>query len=274
MRISNRPCSILLTSLATVAAAGCAASMPRIEQYGGMREVLREGQAQRRIALLDAVARPHAYGVGALENLGGEITIVDGEVWIGRVEAGELRVSGPLPSSGDGAALLILANVNHWSESTMQAAAADAELESALKQIAHERGVDTNRPFPFEIEGQLTALSMHAVNGACPMFDDPRPDGDGAPWRFTLDAPVHGRIVGFFARDSAGEITHHGTMIHAHALLDQDGARLTGHVESVAFAPGAVVRVPAVRFSSGCRRLACCLRPPSGREDGVGHPYQ
>jgi hypothetical protein len=243
----NWPCRILLASLAQVAAAGCIHPAGRIERYGGMREVLREGKAQRRIALLDAVARPHAYGVGALEDLGGEITIADGEVWIGRVQAGELRVSGPHPASGDGAALLILANVDHWTQSTVPVAAADEELESALERVARRHGVDTNRPFPFEIEGRLTALSMHAVNGACPMSDNPRPDGHGAPWRFTLDAPVHGRIVGFFARDSAGEITHHGTLIHAHALLDVDGTRLTGHVERLAIAPGAVVRVPAVR---------------------------
>ena len=92
---------IALALLGAVAATGCTNSTPRIEQYGGMREVLRDGKAQRRIALLDAVARPHEYGVGALENLAGEITIADGEVWIGRVQAGELCVSGPRPSSGD-----------------------------------------------------------------------------------------------------------------------------------------------------------------------------
>lgn len=238
---------IALALVGAVAATACTKSTARIEQYGGMREVLREGKAQRRIALLDAVARPHAYGVGALENLGGEITIADGEVWIGRVQAGELCVSGPRPSSGDGAALLILANVDHWTQSTVPVAAADEELESALERVARRHGVDTDRPFPFEIEGQLTALSMHAINGACPMSDNPRRDGDGAPWRFTLDAPVYGRIVGFFARGSAGEITHHGTLIHAHALLDVDGTRLTGHVERLAIAPGAVVRVPSAR---------------------------
>jgi hypothetical protein len=79
------------------------------------------------------------------------------------------------------------------------------------------------------------------------MSNNPDTDGDRAPWQFTLEAPVYGRIVGFFARDSAGEITHHGSSIHAHALLDVDGTRLTGHVERLAFGPGAIVRVSAVR---------------------------
>lgn len=238
---------IVFASLTAVAATGCASSMPRVEQYGGMREVLREGKAQRRIALLDTVARPHAYAVGALENLGGEITIVDGEVWVARIVDGELSVSGPYPSSEDGAALLIIARVRTWRATSLAEAAADGELESELERIARQQGVDTERPFPFEIEGPLTALSMHVVNGACPLSGDARAQGDGTPWLFTLDAPAHGRIVGFFARDSAGEITHHETSIHAHALLDLNGTRLTGHVECVAVGPGAVVRVPASR---------------------------
>lgn len=238
---------IVLALLSAIAAMGCASSMPRIEQYGGMREVLRDGKALRRIAVAEAVARPHAYAVGALENLGGEITIADGEVWVARVADGELQVSGPRPSSGDGAALLILSHVDTWRATPLPAAAADGELESALERIAREHGVDANRPFPFEIEGELTALSMHVIHGVCPLAGAPRAAGDAAPWRYTLDAPAHGRIVGFFARDSAGEITHHGTSIHAHGLLDVNGTRLTGHVEHVAVGPGAVVRVAAVR---------------------------
>lgn len=238
---------ILFALLSTFAATGCVSSLPRVEQYGSMREVLREGKAQRRIAVAEAVARPHAYAVGALENLGGEITIADGEVWVARLEAGELRVSGPQVSRTDGAALLILTHVKTWKTALLPVAAADVELESALARLAREHGVDTARPFPFEIEGRLTALSMHVINGVCPLAGAPGTDGGAAPWRYTLDAPAHGRIVGFFAPDSAGKITHHGTSIHAHALLDVNGARLTGHVEHVAVSPGAVVRLAAVQ---------------------------
>lgn len=240
-----RAWGVLAASFGALTIAGCARPMPRIEQYGGMREVLREGKSQRRIAVVDAVALPHAYAVGALENLGGEITIADGDVWVGRVESGELRVSGPRPSSSDGAALLIVAHVDKWTQDSLPAVAGDDELEAAVERLARQHGVDVNRPFPFEIDGQLSALSMHVINGACPMSGDPPSDRDGQPWQFTLAAPARGRIVGFFARDSAGEITHHGTSIHAHALLELDGTRLTGHVEGLTVAAGAIVRVPA-----------------------------
>lgn len=240
-----RAWGVLAASFGTLTIAGCARPMPRIEQYGGMREVLREGKSQRRIAVADAIARPHAYAVGALESLGGEITIADGDVWVGRVESGKLRVTGPRPSSADGAALLILAHVDKWTQDTLPAAATDNELEAAIERVARQHGVDVSHPFPFEIDGQLNGLSMHVINGMCPMSGDARGARDGQPWQFTLAAPARGRIVGFFARDSAGEITHHGTSIHAHALLELDETRLTGHVEGLTVAAGAIVRVPA-----------------------------
>lgn len=213
-----------------------------------MREVLREGKVHRRIALADAVSQPHAYGVGALEQLGGEITILDGEVWIGRVEGGELHVSGPKPPPppGAGAALLVLTHVDKWTQATLPAAA-DSSMESAVERLARQQGVDTARPFPFVIEGKLTELTMHVVNGACPMSGGSSEVGPQAPWRFTLKRPEQGRIIGFFAPGSEGQITHHGTSVHAHALLEVGGRRLTGHVESMALATGAIVRVPASR---------------------------
>ncbi len=61
--------------------AGCAASTP-VTQHGRMREVLREGNTQPRISLVEVAQRPGAIGVGALAGLGGEVTVVDANVWI------------------------------------------------------------------------------------------------------------------------------------------------------------------------------------------------
>jgi hypothetical protein len=54
---------------------------------------------------------------------------------------------------------------------------------------------------------------------------------------------VQGRLVGSFARDAAGVLTHHGSWVHVHAIVDLDPI-FTGHVESTGIAAGAVLRVP------------------------------
>ena len=86
-----------LAAILALVIAGCAApsEAPFIEVrgWGTMREVLREGDTRGRVPLV-AVVEDHTWGVGALEDLEGEITIVDGEVSIAQVVDGEHEQAG------------------------------------------------------------------------------------------------------------------------------------------------------------------------------------
>jgi len=53
------------------------------------------------------------------------------------------------------------------------------------------------------------------------------------------------RLVGFYAADSVGKLTHAGTSLHAHALFDFHGVKTTAHVDRVAVAAGVGVYLPA-----------------------------
>jgi hypothetical protein len=154
--------------------------------------------------------------------------------------------AGP-PQPGDQATLLTLAHVERWRDADLGRAAADGELESAIESIARAAGLDTREPFAFIIEGELTALTMHVINGECPMAGSGDEAGPHAPYRPRLDRPTRGRLIGFYATGREGEMTHHGTRTHAHAVLQYEGRTITGHVESVSVAAGAAVRVPDTR---------------------------
>ena len=56
----------------------------KLSQYGEMRKVLGQGRHDGRVRLGDLTTRSHCYGVGALAELGGEITIVDGQIVVTR----------------------------------------------------------------------------------------------------------------------------------------------------------------------------------------------
>jgi hypothetical protein len=213
-----------------------------IEHYGEMMAVMREGQTQARVALAKC-AGPHAFAVGAMEGLDGEITVIDGAAWVSRVRNGTFVTSGPEVVSTDQATLLIATRVNQWQTTRLDEATGGADLEAAIERVAAARGLDTSRALPFMIEGEATSLDMHVINGFCPSSGDAAAAGR-EPWRPTLAEPTHVVVVGFLARDSAGVITHHGTSIHAHALLTVDGQRVTGHIDSMTIASGAVIRVP------------------------------
>lgn len=214
----------------------------RIESWGGMRQVMREGHTDARIALSDIAAKPHAFAVGAVEGLRGEILIDDGNCWVGQVVADHsTQVRHDAKSLR--ATLLAVAYVPAWSESVVTKAVASDELEAFIRDAAKRIGIDTTRPFPFVIEGEFRDLSAHVINGYCPMNQNA--DGGSAenqPVRLT-GVVGSGKLIGIYAEDSAGELTHHGTSMHAH-VLTESSPKMVAHVEGVALAPGAKLRLP------------------------------
>lgn len=241
-RICSAACALTCIALFP----GCDSGGIDVAQYGAMRQVMREGHTEARIRLGDAVARPHAYGVGALEGLAGEVTIVDGDVWVSRVAGEDVKVSGPQPIAQDQATLLTLTHVENWESISVTMALEGAALESFIEHAASARGIDTSRPFPFVIEGDAIRVDLHVINGYCPSAVDPA-TMDAQPWVWSSPAPGRAVIVGFYAPDAAGVMTHHGTAVHMHAVVDIDGRTVAGHVDEAAAGAGAVLRLPSAR---------------------------
>jgi len=80
-------------------------------------------------------------------------------------------------------------------------------------------------------------VQLHVPDHSCPIAN---PDGP-PPWRFAGESE---RVVlaGFHAENSAGRLTHHGTSSHTHALVA--GREVSGHLDDVAFPPGARLFLP------------------------------
>ena len=76
----------------TLGSGGCGVlgGGPRV--VGSMREVMRDGATEGRIALVDATAGEHTVAIGALEGLQGEFLCIGGDVWI-------VRATNPPPST-------------------------------------------------------------------------------------------------------------------------------------------------------------------------------
>lgn len=227
-----------------VAAGGCATSTwnGAIEQWGAMRSALREGQTQGRVSLADAVARPHAYGVGALEGLSGEVAILDGRCFVAQTDGrGSLTVA---HEPGDyRATLLTIAYVPTWSIIPVSHDVEADVLDRYVHDIAVRQGIDPARPFPFVIEGDFTKLHAHVINGECPMADDI----GGGPRLYRFDREdACGTLVGIYAENSAGNLTHHDSRTHVH-FISSEGPRATAHVERVGIKAGSRIHVPILR---------------------------
>jgi acetolactate decarboxylase len=236
---------ILPTTVLLLAHASCTSSQPVVEQFGAMRPVMRGGETQGRVSLIDATAAGHAIGVGAMEGLKGEITIVDGNVWVSRPDGNGLKMTGPRAFRGDQATLLTLAHVDAWASRPVTSQLQGAALEAMIEQVARDEGVDTTKPFPFVIEGHLNDLDLHVINGYCPIATDPS-TVDAQPWHWSCPSSRSVIIVGFYATNAAGVMTHHGSSIHAHAITTLNGETITGHIDAVTVEPGMTIAVPMV----------------------------
>lgn len=216
-------------------------TLPEVRQWGAMRTVLRDGNTQGRVDLAEAVGA-HSVAVGVLADLAGEVTVDGGVVHVAEVldstspEGVRVRAA----ADGEQAALLVLADVESWTAHALPAVSDLAALESAVRSLASENGIDVRAPFPFRVEGVARALSLHVLDHSCPIAD---PDGP-PPWRLRGEDEA-AVLIGFYAEDSAGTLTHHGQATHVHAVLADRGA--SGHLDDVRLAAGAWLFLPSGR---------------------------
>jgi hypothetical protein len=219
-----------------------------IVQYGSMREAIGQQQDQGRVRLGALLEREHLFAVAALAELRGEITIVDGHPIVTRANTAGTFENLPPEQVGDAQATMLAgAYVPRWREISLPVAMSQLALESFIAARAERAGLDSALPFPFQIEGTLTDLRLHVINGACPIHArmnriELAPEQQPAVQEA---AAVDGKLIGVFARDAVGRLTHPATAIHSHVVLRQpSGEEITGHVEAVGVAAGAVLRLP------------------------------
>jgi hypothetical protein len=210
-----------------------------------MREAIGLGQDQGRVALAEVVGRPHFWGIGALEGLGGEITIVNSVAIVTAV--GEDGGIHPRDGSAAQATMLVGASVPEWSDVPVAEDVPYAKLDETVSAMAAARGADVSAPFLFLLEGDFTDVRLHVLNGACPIharIAKIELPPDERPFEQESEA-LAGTLVGVYAAGSVGELTHPATSIHAHLVYeDATGRRVTGHVERAGVAAGAVLRLP------------------------------
>ena len=221
---------------------------PEIVQFGTMHEAIGQQHHQGRVPFSELLKRPHFYGVAALEQLQGEVTILDGKITITTVNAeGKLEpATGSLPDKE--ATLLVGAYVPSWLERPITRDIGADEFDSYIQHSAIAAGIKPTTPFLFTVEGEFVNVSLHVINGACPiharMKKTPVPKELQA---FESELPkVSGTLVGLFAKDSVGKLTHPATSTHVHLLYKDPatGADVTAHLEGVGIRPGAVLRLP------------------------------
>ena len=195
---------------------------------GAMRRTMWEGQLAGLIAM-DSIAKPGMFGIGPLEHLRGEITMVDGRCFVSYVMADgsvtvEERTDGKAP-------FFVHTNVAQWNRVELPVQVVDlVSLDAFFTEWAATR----EEPFVFRLRGLVGEADIHVmdvplgttING---------PDEAHAHQVVVHDIGNEGTLVGFYSTKHRTVFTHHDTSIHVHYIAWDHS--VMGHVDALRIDP-------------------------------------
>lgn len=205
------------------------AASAQVIATGALKRTMWDGQRSGLIAM-DSLSALGTYGMGPLEHMRGEITLVDGRSHVARVAGDSLAVS---VDSEAKAPFFVHARVSHWEEVVLPTEVQNAEQLDAF--LAKRSG---DEPFFFRLNGRFEEMDVHAWDlPADSTFTGPV---EGARYKRHFSfKEAEGEVVGVFSRHHRTVFTHHDSFIHLH-FLSSDG-RVMGHVDGLKLAPKEVV---------------------------------
>jgi len=195
-----------------------------------MRNTMRMGQLQATINP-DTISNKNGLcGIGPLENLKGEIMIIDGESFVSRVKGidgmeVENTFNAPAP-------FFVYANVSQWEEVSIPKFVNNlASLEKFLTDLSTKR----TTPFAFKLSGEVSEALIHIVNLPDGRKISSREEAHEGLVKYTITMESCD-LIGFFSTEHQTVFTHHDSYIHVH-LINHKRTKM-GHLESLIFRPG------------------------------------
>ncbi|HEX6811325.1 MAG TPA: acetolactate decarboxylase [Planctomycetota bacterium] len=214
----------------------------QVKAWGALRAMFHEGQTGPTVSLATLLPDPDLFAVGALAGLAGEVTVLEGRVYLS-YPAGETART-ETPARTDAAATLLVASrVPAWRPVTTREAIRFEQLDDAIAALATSAGIPGER-FPFLVEGDVEDLQWHVIDGT-------RLPAGTTSHQDHLEAAVKGKrdrgpatLVGFYSEKDQGVFTHMGSRTHIHCVVQ--GPVATGHVDHVVIPAGSIVKFPVL----------------------------
>jgi alpha-acetolactate decarboxylase len=208
-----------------------------VKHSGALRTIM-SGNLKSVIDLDSLSNKKHFYALGAVEHLKGEIQIFDSKPSNSFVTDSSLQIE---DSYNLKAALLVFAEVEEWDSYKTENSKTKEELESTIFEVAKRNGIDTEKPFPFLLEGTVASLDWHVINWK---------DGDTIhTHKKHTEAGLNGnlknkqvQIIGFYSTKHKAVFTHHTTNMHMHFKTDDNS--VAGHIDDLLLSDTITLKLP------------------------------
>ncbi len=201
-----------------------ALAAPEVTHYGNFKHMVHKKQTAGVVELKEVLTKKNTYALGAIEKGTGEILTMDGKTWLDYGADGIGNASTAIPTEQK-AVILAKTEVEQWQTIYLSSELNKQQLRSKILELAKSQGIDTDKPFPFLLEGTFLFLEIHVINGINPKFS-----GHGGQQFLYLRTTQQrqnqtAKILGFYSANIQGVYTHMEDSWHLHALIDDPNSK-------------------------------------------------
>ncbi|MCB0756185.1 MAG: acetolactate decarboxylase [Flavobacteriales bacterium] len=234
--------TLIILSLLSLIACSCnqeSRNPYNVRYDGALKNIMRKGDLSAKADLADFQTVKHLYALGAVENLKGEILILDGVPFISSVQNGALNID---DSFNHKAALFVYAEVEEWTSFEIpKSVKTYDDLEQHVDRVAKENGMDPDAPFPFLLDGTLQSVSWHVIDWKDGDTEHSHEKHINSGLNGVMEN-VNAVVLGFYSNSHHAIFTHHTTNMHLHVkTLDN---QLAGHVDDLILGENMVLKLP------------------------------
>ena len=211
---------------------------PSEVKYSGALRTIMSGNIESVISLDTLSSSKNLYALGAVDNLKGEIQIFDSKPINSFVVDSSLQFRDTYNLK---ASLLVYAEVEEWVSFPIKNIKTKKDLEELIYELAGSNGINTEKPFPFLLEGTIASLDWHVINWK---------DGDKVHnHKKHKESGLNGtlkdsevQIIGFYSNKHKAVFTHHTTNMHMHFKTDDNA--FAGHIDDLLFNNTITLKLP------------------------------
>jgi acetolactate decarboxylase len=212
-----------------------------VHHFGALKNMMHKGDLSAKVTLDELKEMNHLFALGAVENLKGEVLILDGIPSVSYVKGNDSSKTMMLDDSFEkNACLLVLASVEEWESINIpNTVVTYEEFEGYVAETAAEKGIDIEKPFPFMIEGLAKSFDWHII-------DWPENDTEHSHEKHIYSG-LYGTLenqtvemLGFYSNKHHAIFTHHSTNMHVHVKSD----KATGHADNFTLGENMILKLP------------------------------
>jgi acetolactate decarboxylase len=201
-------------------------TFPDVKVAGEMKNIMMKGDFTA-FANLDTFTKANLYALGPVENLKGEIMVLNGEVYSST--KGDKSIVNKI-NKANKAAMLVYSYVKSWKELNVHANVSSyAALENLIANKAKQNGYDTTTAFVFKIEALPVIANYHIIDWKKGVTHTM-----GNHKQFAYTGKIENSYVtllGFYSDHHHSIFTHHTTNMHMHVLDEK--TKNVGHLDNI-----------------------------------------